>query len=128
MSPSALRPGLRATVDHVVSDEDTAAALGSGDVPVLGTPRVVALLEAATVNAVSSALAEGDTTVGTRVDVEHLFATAVGKRVQASAELTAVDDRALQFGVSLHGDGDVLAHGTIHRAVVGRERFLARHR
>ena len=121
-----LRPGLRATVEHVVTDADTAQALGSGDVPVLGTPRVVALLEAATVQATRAALPQGSTTVGTGVEVEHLAPTPVGGRVQAVAELTAVDGRTLVFGVSAHGDGEVLAHGTVRRAVVDVGRFLAR--
>lgn len=120
----ALRPGLRATVTHVVGPDDTAEALGSGDVPVLGTPRVVALAEAATVQAVTAVLPPGRTTLGTRVEVEHLAPSPVGQEVQAVAELTVVDGRTLRFGVTVHGDGELLAHGTVDRVLVDRERFL----
>lgn len=121
-----LVPGMTAQVELVVTDADTAVALGSGDVPVLGTPRVVALAEAATVAATAGRLPEGMTTVGTRVDVAHLAASAPGARVVATAELTGVAGRALTFEVRVH-DGDVLAaEGRVERALVARDRFLSK--
>ena len=124
-------PGLRAELTHEVEDADTARALGSGSVDVLGTPRVVALLEAATVQAVDASLEPGATTVGTRVDVEHLAPTPVGATVHASAEVTAVEGRSVTFAVSLFGpalrsEHELLARGTVHRAVVDAERFSRR--
>jgi fluoroacetyl-CoA thioesterase len=125
----AVEPGLSAQVEHQVSDEDTSQAMGSGDVPVLATPRVLALAEAATVAAVRSALQPGQTSVGTRVALEHTAATAVGARVVARAQLVAVDGRLLQFDVVLEDvAGGVVAHGRVTRVVVERERFVQRAR
>ena len=76
-----LQPGLSARVELTVTDADTAQALGSGDVPVLATPRVLALAEAATVAALAARLDTGQTTVGTRVELDHVAATAVGRHV-----------------------------------------------
>ena len=121
----ALQPGLRGTASMRVGDGDTAAALGSGDVPVLGTPRVVALLEAAAVDALRGRLDPATTSVGTAIAVEHLRASAVGTKVEAAALLEAVEGRTLRFSVrAWDGDGDV-ARATHVRVVVDRERFLA---
>ena len=109
-----------------MTDADTAVALGSGDVPVLGTPRVVALAEEATVAAVSKALRAGETTVGTRVDIEHLRPSTVGATVEARATLEGVDDRRLEFSVSVSETGREVARGRVVRAVVDREKFLSR--
>jgi predicted thioesterase len=121
-----LSPGLTATVELIVSDVDTAVALRSGDVAVLATPRVLALVEEATVAAVAPVLEPGLTTVGTRVELDHLAATVVGARVVARATLTAVDGRRLGFEVLLTEDDQVAARGRVERAVVVRERFLSR--
>ena len=118
------RPGARGTARMTVAAGDTAAALGSGDVAVLGTPRVVALLEAAAVDAVRGAIDASSTSVGTRIDVQHLRASAVGTTLDAEAVLDAVEGRALHFTVrAWDTDGDV-ARGTHQRVVVDRERFL----
>lgn len=126
LRPVPLEPGLRATVPLVVTDADTAPALGSGDVPVLATPRLVALAEQATVAAVGPALAAGETTVGTRVELDHLAATGVGREVTATATLEGVAGRALRFAVEVREGDAVVARGAVHRVVVDRERFLAR--
>ena len=114
---------------HVVTAADTAIALGSGDVPVLATPRLIAWLEAATVDACPE-LDAGETSVGTRVDVEHLLATPLGARVDAAAELVHRDGRLLRFVVTAHhdvGHGSALvAQGHVTRVVVRRDPFLAR--
>jgi fluoroacetyl-CoA thioesterase len=127
--PAALRPGRAATVEMRVTEADTASALGSGDVPVLATPRLVALAEAATVAATGGALPAGATSVGTRVEVEHLAATAVGGAVAAEAVLSTVEGRRLVFEVTVRdttGSGTaVVARGRVHRVVVDRDRFLA---
>jgi len=114
---------------YVVTQADTATALGSGDVPVLATPRLIAWLEAATVDACPD-LGDDETSVGTRVDIEHLLATPVGARVDATAEVVHRDGRLLRFAVAGHhdlGDGPVLvAQGHVTRVVVRREPFVAR--
>lgn len=122
-----ITPGARATISITVGQDDTAAAVGSGDVPVLATPRLLALAEAATVEAVKDRLAPGQTSVGTRVELEHRAASPVGARVTVDAELTAVDGRRLVFSCTArHDDDRVVAAGTVERAVVDAERFLAR--
>jgi predicted thioesterase len=121
-----LAPGLAARVKLTVGDADTAQALGSGDVPVLATPRVVAMVEAATVAATAAQLEPGSTTVGTRIELDHLIATPVGRQVVAEAHLVAVDGRRLTFQVALH-DGDTMAaQGRVERVVVDRSRFLSK--
>ncbi|PSL06655.1 putative thioesterase [Haloactinopolyspora alba] len=120
-------PGLWARHTHVVSEDDTAVALGSGAVPVLGTPRLLAWMEAATVAALADELAAGRTSVGTRVEVDHVAPTPVGGRVAVRAELLAADERQLTFTVVAEdGDGRQVGSGRIVRAVVDAERFLAR--
>lgn len=119
-----LETGLSATVRLTVTDADTAQTLGSGDVPVLGTPRVVALVEAATVAATARALEPGQTTVGVRVEVDHLAATPVGRTVEATATLSEVDGRRLTFEVIMQDGETIAAKGIIRRVLVERQRFL----
>ena len=121
-----LAPGLTATVALTVVAADLAPAYRSGDVPVLATPRLVALCEEATVAAVAGHLAEGETTVGTRVEVDHLAASMVGAVVQAMAVLEEVAGRRLGFAVTIRRGERVLARGHIERVVVDRSRFLER--
>jgi predicted thioesterase len=118
--------GATADVTHVVAEADTATALGSGDVPVLATPRVLALLEAATVAAVAPSMPDGQTSVGTRISLEHQAATPVGRTVTARARLVAADGRRLEFEVTLNDGETVAAFGTVERVVVDRARFVAR--
>lgn len=119
-------PGLVAEVTLTVGEADTAVALGSGDVAVLGTPRLVALCEEATVAAVGPALEEGETSVGTEVVFEHLLATTVGAEVRATARLVGVERRRLRFTVGVREGDRLVARGTITRAVVQRDRFMKR--
>jgi fluoroacetyl-CoA thioesterase len=123
---AALQPGLRGEAHMRVEIADTAAALGSGDVPVLGTPRVVALIEEAAVAAVRDALGAASTTVGVAVSIEHLAATTVGREVHAEATLRDVDGPALRFEVRAWDERGEVARGEHRRSVVDRERFLAR--
>ena len=123
----SLRPGLTASASFDVTDADTAIALGSGLVPVLATPRLLAWCEAVTVQAVEPGLDEGRTSVGSRVQLDHLRATPVGGRVTVNAQLIHADGRLLTFEVTaLDESVAVVAHGQITRVVVDRERFLAR--
>ncbi len=120
----AIVPGLRAVIDHTVAEPDTAVALGSGDVPVLGTPRVLALAERATVAACAGALDPGATSVGTRVELDHLAASPVGATVRVTAELERVEGRRLEFAVELRDMGRLTARGRITRVLVDRDAFL----
>lgn len=112
---------------HQVTDADTAVTVGSGDVPVLSTPRLIAWMEAATVRAAAAFTGAGQTTVGTAIRVEHLRATRVGGRVEVVAEPPAsAAGRRLTFRVrAVDGAGQLVATGEIDRAVVDRQRFLA---
>jgi fluoroacetyl-CoA thioesterase len=127
---AALPVGLRATVQAAVTEADTAEAMGSGNVPVLATPRLLALAEAATVAAVAPHLARGLTTVGTAASLEHRKASPLGAEIVVEAELTEVDGRRLVFGfIARAGDVDsdvVVGAGTVERVVLDRARFLAR--
>jgi len=121
-----LQPGLTASVNHTVAEPDTAIALGSGEVPVLGTPRLISLCEAATVTAVSTHLAKGQTTVGIRVEIDHLAATPVGAGVAVTATLDRLEGNLLFFSVVASAGGRKVAEGAIHRSIVDRKRFLDR--
>ena len=120
--------GLRATITAEVTDADTAQALGSGDVPVLGTPRLLALAEAACVAAVAPQLGEGQTTVGAAVSLEHKRASPIGAPIEVEAELTGIEGRRLFFNFIAYGPGTgddaVIGAGTVERMLVDRDRFL----
>ena len=119
----APRPGLEATFRHTVTEADTAAAVGSGEVPVLATPRVLALAERATVDAVAGALAAGVTTVGTRVELDHLAPSAVGAELTVRAVLERTEGRRLQFAVRLLDSDRPVAQGLVTRVVVDAAAF-----
>ena len=118
-----MQPGLVGTAELTVTAADTAAALGSGDVDVLGTPRVLALAEAATVAAVAAYLPPEQTTVGTRVTIDHRRPSYPGSTVTARATLTAVDGSRLEFDVEVRDGDTVVASGTVRRSLVDRSRF-----
>ena len=129
----ALALGLCSSVQIVVADTDTAIALGSGDVPVLGTPRLLALAEGASVAAIRPSLEAGLTSVGTSAVVEHKRPSPVGAQVVVEAELTQVHGRRLTFRFTarharLAGSPDdqdaVVGTGTLERVVVDRDRFV----
>lgn len=114
-----------ASVTHVVTDADTAQALGSGDLAVLATPRVLAWCEEATCAALE--LDATQTSVGARVDLQHLAASPVGAEVTATANVIHTDGRLVRFQVAAHdAAGTLLATGEVRRVIVDRERFLAR--
>jgi fluoroacetyl-CoA thioesterase len=119
-----LDPGLAAAFRHTVSEADTALAVGSGEVPVLATPRVLALAEQATVAAVAGALEAGATTVGVRVELDHLAPSPVGTELEVTSVLERVTGRRLQFAVRLHDGGRLVAKAMITRAVVDAVAFL----
>lgn len=121
-----------ATLRFTVTEEDTAAAVGSGSLPVLGTPRLLAWCEAATCAALAGELRDGETSVGTRVELEHLVATPVGGTVEVLARQVYADGRLRRFAVSARNlspdgrPGKLAGSGEVTRVVVDAERFLAR--
>jgi fluoroacetyl-CoA thioesterase len=117
-------PGPGARVELTVTDADTAQALGSGDVPVLGTPRVLALAETATVATTARQLPAGLTTVGTRAQIEHRAPTPVGRHVTAQATLAKVDGRRLFFDVEIRDGETVVAEVHVERTLVDRQQFI----
>jgi predicted thioesterase len=123
---SELAVGLRGRATLRVAQQHTAGAWGSGDVPVYGTPSLVALLETAAVNAVAGKLGPGETTVGTWIEVSHLAATPVGAEVSAEAELVGIEGRKLAFTIVAHDDRNKIGECRHHRVIVSRERFLAK--
>jgi fluoroacetyl-CoA thioesterase len=118
-----IQPGLEETVQETVTQEMTASGLGSGDVTVLGTPALLALVERVAVAAVAGSLEPGSTTVGARVELDHLAPTPVGALVSASARLEAVEGRRLTFSFEVSDPGGPVARGTHLRVLVGREAF-----
>jgi fluoroacetyl-CoA thioesterase len=124
MDEAAFTPGMSARVELTVTDSDTAQAVGSGDVPVLGTPRVLALAEAATVAATATRMPPGMTTVGARVELDHKAPTGVGRTVAAVARLAKVDGRRLLFEVTVSEGTAVVAEARVERILVDRHRFV----
>lgn len=115
------------TLQFAVTPADTAEALGSGDVPVLATPRLLAWMEAATVASASGRLDADRTSVGVEVTMAHLRASAVGAQVEVEVSDVLEEGRTLAFGVvAREVGGPTLATARIVRAVVSREGFLAR--
>ncbi|MGI8661592.1 MAG: thioesterase family protein [Acidimicrobiales bacterium] len=116
--------GLTAEVSLAVSEADTAIALGSGEVAVLGTPRIIALCEQAAVKALDGRLEAGTTSVGTRIQLDHLHPTAVGHNVRAEARLERVEGRRLIFTVAVRDERSLVAAGKVTRVIVETARFL----
>lgn len=110
----------------VVSEDNTALKLGSGDMAVFATPAMIALMENAAMNAVASSLAEGTTTVGTMMKSSHIKASAVGATITAEAELVAVEGRRLSFVVKAWDEKGTIGEGEHERFIVDRERFLSK--
>jgi fluoroacetyl-CoA thioesterase len=124
MGDGSLSAGLIGETRRVVTIEMTAERLGSGDVPVFGTPALLALVEEAAVTALRAALSDGLTSVGTHVELDHLAPSRVGAEVRALATLTAVEGRALTFECEAYDGEKLIGRATHKRVVVDRDRFL----
>lgn len=123
----AIEVGLTASGSFTVGEADTATALGSGDVAVLGTPRLIAWSEAITVRALQGHIADEATTVGTRVELDHVAASPVGIDVTVEAVLSAVEGRNLRFDIhAWQGQNTTIGRGVVSRVIVDRERFASR--
>src|SRR5947199_5613742 len=118
--------GMTGEATTTVVHENTAAAVGAGGVEVFGTPMMIALMENASWRAVAASLDEGDVTVGSLVNVQHLGATPLGQRVRATAELIEIDGRRLVFQVEAYDEQKKIGQGKHERFVVNLERFLKR--
>lgn len=121
-----LETGLTHTSRTTVTDANTAATLGSGDMDVLATPAMVALMENAAMLCVAGQLPEGNTTVGSRMDTTHVKPSPLGATVEATAELTEIDGRKLTFHISAREGDKLIGEGTHVRYIVDRARFLAK--
>ncbi len=119
-----IAPGAEETTQQTVTEEMTAAEIGSGDVPVLGTPAVLALVERVAVAAVAASLQPGTTTVGERVELDHLAPTPVGAMVSATARLESSEGRRLAFSFEVSDPHGVVARGRHVRSIVVREEFI----
>ena len=121
-----MEKGLSFTATMRVMAEVTAEYIGSGDLAVLATPAMCALMENAAMMAVATKLEEGQTTVGTALNIEHSRATKVGDIITATAVLTEVNGRELQFNIAARDEIGVIGEGTHTRFIVNREKFMAK--
>jgi predicted thioesterase len=119
-----VKPGLCAEAELTVAEADTAISIKSGEVPVLATPRVVALCEEASVRALLGELDPNETSVGMQVQLDHLAPTAVGHLVTAEATVEKVNGRRVTFTVSVSDERGLIAVGRVTRVIVDIERFL----
>ena len=118
--------GLKHTSELTVTDAVTAIKMGSGDMPVLATPALMALMENAAMLAVANELPEGCTTVGGHIESSHLKPSKIGDKVKAIAEVTKVDGKKIEFKVAAYFDHTLLGEGTHLRFIVDRERFMSK--
>ncbi len=121
-----LETGIKFTKSEIVTEKNTAGALGSGLLPVYATPAMILLLEGTCAEAVAPHLDEGMTTVGTKLDVEHLSATPVGLEVVCNCELVEIDRRKLVFTVEISDKAGLIGKGRHERFIVAAEKFMAK--
>ena len=118
--------GMKGRAESVVNDQNTAVNAGSGTLPVFATPWMCALMEKAAWTSVAPALADEDSTVGTKLNISHLSATPVGMKVWAESEVTAVDGKRIEFKVAAYDEKGLIGEGTHERFIVTNERFLSK--
>ena len=121
-----IQVGMKGQVSSFVEREDTALEVGSGSLLVYATPCMVALMEGAACEAISAALPEDKTSVGTQLNISHLAATPVGMDVRAEAEVIAVEGSAITFQVTAYDESGKIGEGTHKRAVISVQKFLDR--
>ena len=126
MTESLIPGACSGEAERVVTEEWTAPSMGSGTVPVLATPALVALMEQAAVRALEGRLPPGQTSVGVRIDVRHLAATPPGMRVRAQATLVAAEGRRLTFQIEAWDDVEKVGEAVHERVLVDTERFMER--
>ena len=118
--------GLKGEARLVVGEADTARALGSGDVEVLGTPKLVALFEEATVEALTGVLEPGQSSVGMRLQIDHLQPTPVGAEIVVEANLEKIEGRRITFTVTATDSGGLAGAGKVTRVIVDVDRFMTK--
>ena len=118
--------GMKGRAEAAVNEQNTAVSAGSGTLPVFATPWMCALMEKAAWTAVAPALAEGESTVGTKLNISHLSATPVGLKVWAECQVTAVDGKRIEFHVAAYDEKGLIGEGTHERFIVTNERFLSK--
>ena len=116
--------GMKGRAEAAVNEQNTAVSAGSGTLPVFATPWMCALMEKAAWTAVAPALAEGESTVGTKLNISHLSATPVGLKVWAESEVTAVEGKRIEFKVAAYDEKGLIGEGTHERFIVTDQRFL----
>ena len=116
--------GMKGRAEAEVNDQNTAMSAGSGTLPVFATPWMCALMEKASWTAVAPALAQGESTVGTKLNISHLSATPVGLKVWAESEVTAVDGKRIELKVAAYDEKGLIGEGTHERFIVTDQRFL----
>ena len=119
-----LKTGLAGRAETVVVESNTAAAIGSGALPVFSTPHMIALMEKASMSAIAPCLEEGQGSVGVRIDVEHLAATPMGMTVRAESTLTKVEGRMLSFEVKAWAGDELIGRGIHQRCIILNQRFM----
>ena len=118
--------GMKIRVEDIVTQNNTAICAGSGTLPVFATPFMCALMEKAAWMAIAPGLDEGDSSVGTKLNISHLSATPVGLKVWAESEVIAVDGKRIEFKVTAGDEKGIIGEGTHERFIVTDERFLAK--
>ena len=121
-----LEAGIKGRQEVMVTDENSAAAVGSGLLPVFATPAMVALMENAAMLAVAAGLPEGSTTVGAQMNTSHIKPSPMGEEITATATLEEAEGRKLTFKVVAHDSKGVIGEGTHIRFIVDKEKFLAK--
>ena len=120
----AVEIGIQGLAEALVEEADTAKTVGSGDLLVYATPCMVALMEGAAYESIAPYLAEGESSVGTKMDVTHLSATPVGMSVRAESVVTAVEGRKVTFSITAYDEAGEIGRATHERVVIKTERFL----
>ena len=120
----AIEVGIQGLAEALVEQADTAKEVGSGDLLVYATPCMVALMEGAAGESIAPFLAEGESSVGTKMDVTHLSATPVGMSVRAESVVTAVEGRKVTFSITAYDEAGEIGRATHERVVIKTERFL----
>ena len=116
--------GMKYTLNFVVTEEITAKVVGSGELEVLATPMMIANMEKASSLLVKPFLSEGETTVGTLVNVSHVMASLVGEKIEVISELTLVDRKRLVFSVKAMSEAGLIGEGTHERFIINSEKFM----
>ena len=120
----AVEIGIQGLADALVEEADTAKTVGSGDLLVYATPCMVALMEGAAYESIAPYLAEGESSVGTKMEVTHLSATPVGMSVRAESVVTAVDGRKVTFSITAYDEAGEIGKAIHERVIIKADRFL----